>query len=167
MTIPKGLYRPSDIATGLPLYFATSATERFDVAMFAATSDSQEDLRRMADAIRVVFQKLVSNPFNQVLLVHDLLVSSMDPAALGSARKAAVAMELFVKLPLEYARDYHLYISGVPKLMNLFIAALVSNASFHECVEEQSPGTSGLTPVELKFQSHIARNMRLFYKSTS
>jgi hypothetical protein len=32
-------------------------------------------------------------------------------------------------------------------------------------IEEQSPGTSGLTPAELKIQSHMAHHMLLFYKS--
>jgi hypothetical protein len=161
LSAATGFFKPE-----CPYYLVKNATGRIDMAMFRA-SEANGDLKQMTDTIRRVFSQISTNPYNQVVFVHDLLTESLDRTTLGSARKAMVALELFFKLPMALGREYHLYILEDPKLMHAFITALTVNASFHEVIEEKTPGKSGLTPAELKFESYMAHCMLPFYKPTT
>lgn len=94
--------------------------------------------------------------FTQEVILQDLLLAGKKMETLQDRNMVALAAELFVQTPGDTQRDFLIHLHYFTEIYKKFSSAVLANSLFHEKVESQQKGSSGLTFDQLEIEKTYA-----------
>jgi hypothetical protein len=94
--------------------------------------------------------------YEQEVIIQDLLLFGREGKTEIERNATVLAAELFVKLDEEASKDFMLHLLSVPFLLKAFHTSVKANYIYHESLESNREGSSGLSNNELLIEKSLA-----------
>lgn len=102
-----------------------------------------------------------ANIWEQIAIIHDLLIAGRKKETDAEKRFQAFAAELYIKSPDEVRKVFLKYVAKAPTMLKNFSSALLTNCISHDDLP------SGFTEEELKYEVTFALNLAKYLQKAS